>query len=821
MRSLTRRSSISVALVILGVMVMPRTTWAQSTYANFELGQTNPVRLSADGTRLFAVNTANNSLSVFDVSTPATPALLYEIPVGLGPVSVNPLSSTEVWVVNQVSNSISVVSLSNPPLVTRTIRLKLPIGGGASMGEPMDVVFAGGQAYASISRANQIAVINTSKHTVTSTIALFGDNPRALAVSPDGSTVYTAFALAGNGTTIIPTTNKNVPDQCGTAGQPQCVPAMNPKLPPPPRVGIIAAASNPPACCTISYKVPSYGVAAIKTGTTPSVSYYAHVGTINLGLAVNPQNGDLYVANTDALNLINFQPNLCGHWVTNQITHIQVSTGTVTPVDLNPGITYGCPPANPAADLSIALAQPTGVVFDPSGNFMYVAAFGTDRVAKVDTSGNVLGFAEVALASGSGSNVDPANKRGPRGLALNASAGILYSLNRIANTISIIPTATFGSGVSEIPVGTDPTPATIKAGRGFLYDAKLSGTGNGACASCHIDAEMDHLAWNLGDPTASLTFFKQNGQTFQYHPMKGPMTTQTLRGLLNTAPYHWRGDKANFAAFNEAFQVLMGGTQLSTANMDTYTTFINSILYLPNPNQNLDRSLPTSLGNGNPAAGLNDFLTIAGSMPGPVTCQSCHTSDPGPGTNLLIRHANTTAAKQPMKTPQLRAIYQKHMFDDKATETIDGFGLTHDGSANDVFAFLQGPDFDGVYTQTEKTDMAAFELSFDTGTAPGVGYTWTVTAANVADATVQSDWATLQSQAAAGNIDLIARGTITVNGTPQLHGLLYQPSSNTYISDTSGLGPFTQAQLQTLIQNGNTLSIMGVYPGTGTAGPSQ
>ena len=30
------------------------------------------------------------------------------------------------------------------------------------MGEPMDVVFAGDQAYASISRANPIAVIDTS-----------------------------------------------------------------------------------------------------------------------------------------------------------------------------------------------------------------------------------------------------------------------------------------------------------------------------------------------------------------------------------------------------------------------------------------------------------------------------------------------------------------------------------------------------------------------------------------------------------------------------------------------------------------------------------
>jgi YVTN family beta-propeller protein len=820
MRSETRRALISAILLVLAVMLAPRASKAQSTFANFEPAQTNPIRLSKDGKILFAVNTANNSLSVFNVSKPSTPVLIAQIPVGLGPVSVNPLSATQVWVVNQVSNSISVVTLSATPLVTSTIYLKVPTARGASMGEPMDVVFAGNQAYVSISRANQIAVIDTSTQLVTSTIELFGDNPRALAVSPDGSTVYTAFALAGNGTTIIPISNANVPPQCGTAGQPQCVPAMNPLLPPPPRVGLIVAANNPPACCTsaITYTVPSYGVAAIKTGATPAVShYYSGVGTINLGLAVNPSTGtgagDVYVANTDALNLTQFQPNLCGHWVNNRITHIQVATGIVTPVDLNPGITYGCPPANPAADLSIALAQPTGVVFDPSGNFMYVAAFGTDRVAKVSTTGQVLGFAEVSLPGGSGSNVDPANKRGPRGLALNASAGILYSLNRIANTISIIPTATL-QGVTEVPVGADPTPSAVKAGRGFLYDAKLSGTGTGACASCHIDAEMDHLAWNLGDPTASLTAVKQNGETFVFHPMKGPMTTQTLRGLLNVEPYHWRGDKANFAAFNAAFQTLMGGTQISTANMNTYTTFINSIVYLPNPNQNLDRSLPTSLGGGNPVAGLNDFLTIAGSMPGPVTCQSCHTADPGPGTNLLIRPAAETAAKQPMKTPQLRAIYQKLMFSSLAAETIDGFGLTHDGSASDVFVFLQGPDFTG-YTETEKADIAAYELCFDTGTAPAVGYTLTLTAANVANSL--SNWTTLQARAAAGDIDLIARGTI--NG--QLHGLLYQPSSNQYITDTSGLGPFTQAQLQTLILGGDILSTMGVYPGTGTAGPIQ
>jgi len=76
---------------------------------------------------------------------------------------------------------------------------------------------------------------------------------------------------------------------------------------------------------------------------------------------------------------------------------------------------------------------------------------------------------------------------------------------------------------------------------------------------------------------------------------------------------------------------------------------------------------------------------------------------------------------------------------------------------------------------------------------------------------VEGYWTLLQSQAAGGNIDLIARGTIQ----GQVHGLLYQPSSNNYVSDTNTL--YTQAQLQTFIQAGDTLSVMGVYPGTGTA----
>jgi hypothetical protein len=80
-----------------------------------------------------------------------------------------------------------------------------------------------------------------------------------------------------------------------------------------------------------------------------------------------------------------------------------------------------------------------------------------------------------------------------------------------------------------------------------------------------------------------------------------------------------------------------------------------------------------------------------------------------------------------------------------------------------------------------------------------------------ADPTILSDWSLLENQAVAGNVDLICQGTIG----GQLHGLLYQPTTNNYQMDTTGLGPYTQAQLIAFIQGGDTLSFMGVPPGSG------
>src|SRR4029078_2721454 len=97
---------------------------------------------------------------------------------------------------------------------------------------------------------------------------------------------------------------------------------------------------------------------------------------------------------------------------------------------------------------------------------------------------------------------------------------------------------------------------------------------------------------------------------------KGPMTTQSLRGLAGTGRLHWRGDRADLAAFNPGFNSVMDGSQISDANMAALTPFVGSLTYMPNPNQKLDRTLPATFRGGDPEAGrqsvMNDRLSVLG-----------------------------------------------------------------------------------------------------------------------------------------------------------------------------------------------------------------
>src|SRR5437899_11028621 len=67
------------------------------SFLEFESGQVRPLAMSPDGTRLFAANTPNGTLDIFNITSTGL-TFQARVPVGLEPVAVAARSNSEVWV---------------------------------------------------------------------------------------------------------------------------------------------------------------------------------------------------------------------------------------------------------------------------------------------------------------------------------------------------------------------------------------------------------------------------------------------------------------------------------------------------------------------------------------------------------------------------------------------------------------------------------------------------------------------------------------------------------------------------------------------------
>ncbi|MDB6152585.1 MAG: hypothetical protein JWL90_1038 [Chthoniobacteraceae bacterium] len=761
---------------------------AQS-FAHFEARQVHPIALTPDGKRLLALNSPEGRLSVFDVSNSASPepVLIAEIPVGIEPVSVRARTNDEVWVVNEVSDSVSIISLSRT-VVTDTLR---------ASDEPADILFVSGKAYVSCARSNAIKVFDVTSHAEISTIALTGLYPRALAASADGTKVYAAFLYSGNRTTVL------------TADQAPPQPApTNPALPAAPDTGLIVAASDP----RVPYTVLDNDVAEINTATNVVTRYFTGAGTNLFDIAVQPGTGDLWVPNTEARNTVRFEPVLRGHFADNRVTKLLVSNATALPFDLNPNVNYAELPS-PSAQAT-ALAQPTSALFSPDGASFWIAAFASDRLAKISTAGAVLNRIDVRTPPAAGGDNGSRKMRGPRGLVWNGTGTWIYVLNKLSNTVSVVDTNA-GAVLAETAVGGyDPMPANIKEGRGFLFDARLSGNGTMSCATCHVDADLDGIAWDLGDPGgAMVTVMGANAAAHQttliareIHPMKGPLTTQTLRGMQAGAPFHWRGDKPTLQSFNPTFDKLMAGSQLAVADINSLSAYLLTLRHHPNPNKNLNNTLPTTFAGGNPAAGKTLFDDHIKSH-----CVTCHGGAQGSNNNL--DDFRLTDSRDQVKTPPIRTVYQRLFLNRTAgSQSISGYGLGRNGTGPANFLpTIHFYDLDMLETAAEFADVKAYVLCFDTGTPQSAAVARTVTAANMTQSAVLADITLLESQSISSLNDLVVQGIIGGKS----RSFFYNRTTFRYISDKADETPLTRNQLLAALGTTDAVTFSGTLIGQG------
>jgi DNA-binding beta-propeller fold protein YncE len=824
---------------------------ALAAYVNFEAGHVRPLALSPDGSRLFAVNTPDNQLSIFDV-TPGGMVLSAEIAVGLRPVAIAVRNlgggALEVWVVNHLSDSVSIVAIdaANPSQsrVTKT----LLVGD-----EPRDIVFGGaGFAFITTARRGQhdtvppanlsipgldralVWVFNANATgagiggTPVNVIGLFTDAPRGLAVSPDGNTVYAAGFRSGNQTTVIPESDVDngggVPPfpSGSTSGAPltslivryngsQWVDEIgrnwNSDVPfslPDRDVFVIDALKSPPDLAT--------GANAV-TG----------VGTTLFNLAVRPDNGKLYVSNLEMRNEVRFEnlvgatQGLQGHISETRITVVDGASNPADPIHLNSHINYAVATGSqPERDQS--LAMPLDMVFDAAGSTVYVAAYGSSKVAVLDTDdleAGTIGTDRIAVDGG------------PSGLALDESRDRLYVMTRFDNRVTIISNPDDGltrSVLASVDLHTSE-PAEVLAGRRFLYDADFaSGHGDASCGTCHIFGDMDKLAWDLGNPFGSIEpntngdiiqiLFGFGGGLSDFHPLKGPMTTQSLRGLPGQGPLHWRGDKTNtsdefddetnFEGFSEAFVALLGrATEPSPADFAAFSDFVMTLVYPPNPIKNLN-----DVGSSSEQAGKIAFenATTGGGF---VACAPCHALPTG--TNGFTLDSNLVdVGSQGMKIPHLRNMYDKVGAYTASGDQVSGFGFLHDGSDYSMFDFLSIGAFQ--FNGSEKIDIENFQMVVDTGYKPIVGQQVTADASNYASAALIARVDLMVSQANLGNAELITKTSIA--GVQR--GALYSGGGQ-FSPDKSGDPNLTTAQMRTLAATpGQEVVFTAVPLGTGT-----
>jgi len=773
-------------------------------YTLFETLQVRPLAMSGDGGLLFAANTPDNRLEVFRVERRGLQPLA-SVVVGLEPVAVAARANGDVWVVNHLSDSVSIVHVDD--FGNASVVNTLFVGD-----EPRDIVFAGpnqGRAFITTAHRGQnspddpdlfnpasgradVWVFDANNPgaaggTRLTKITLFADTPRALAASPDGKTVYAAAFFSGDQTTVVSEDAVNTvyggvmpgPAAIDLGGQiiPQPTTALIVKWKPGPDgnnhwIDAYGTIFDP----FVRVSLPDEDVFAIDATANPPVetASFAHVGTTLFNMAVNPKSGKVYVSNTDAHNDVRFEghtpgfTSVVGNTVDSRITVIDPAAKTITATNLNSHLNHAAGTGNPA----LSVAFPEDLVLSGDGKSLYVVAQGSSKLAVYSTAALEAGSAppsassQVALSGG-----------GPTGVTLDEHDGLAFVLTRFDDGISVVDLG------SRKEVGHvrmfNPEPSSVTAGRQYLYNATLtSALGDQACASCHIGGDFDGLAWDLGNPgniplptttlaatesvihtvseadIAALLGPQEAGYIFGYYqPCKGPMTTQSLRGLDNAGPMHWRGDRNGavqqtgapfldgsgnpvvsaqpssgifdevnaFKSFNVAFPGLVGSAaQLTDADMTDFTTFILQSTYPPNPIRSLDNTLTPSQ-----AGGAAFFANVApNGQELPVdrfhNCNGCHVLDRGgnagqskhPGFFGTDGRLSFENEPQTFKVPHLRNAYQKvGMFASAldsvhAVETVipqlnpplagvRGFGFQHDGADGKLedfftaFVFIQ------------------------------------------------------------------------------------------------------------------------------------
>ena len=470
--------------------------------------------IAVSGGMVFVVNTPAATVDIIDADSHA---IARRVNVGIEPVgvAVRP-DGKEVWIANHVSDSVSVID-TDPASPTRfhviaTVQDFDAATKATRFDEPVGIAFASNEkAYVSLSSENKIAVVNVASRKVEKRLDITAQDPRAIVVR--NGRLYVIPFESNNQTQLSGGAKDKIDDNLVTFDAWNHSIANNNVL----SLGHVVDIVKHP-------KVPDRDLYVFDTQTDTLIKTVDTLGTLLYGLTVDSK-GRIFIAQTDARNDANGRAGTKKHGLAelenrtflNRITSVGIKGDAAEPprfFDLEP-----LPPNHPEPGMS--LATPFAIQISNDDSTLVASAAGSDKLFTVDaTTGAVLGRVEVGAV--------------PEGIALESSTAgkpsRAWVLNVAANTVSLVDLSDPASPkVTATVTLEDPTHPAVKRGRIAFSTSASSTTGTFSCASCHPDGHTDQLLWVLKTPIVT------GGDQIM------PRSTMPVRGLRDTAPFHWDG----------------------------------------------------------------------------------------------------------------------------------------------------------------------------------------------------------------------------------------------------------------------------------------
>lgn len=481
------------------------------------------------------------------------------------------------------------------------------------------------------------------------------------------------------------------------------------------------------------------------------------VGAVLFAVGVNPVTGDVWQLGTDAKNKDPNrvgEPALRGDIVQNRLALVTPSDGPPAAPwavldldDVDPGT------AGTQFDPTRAVGQPYALAFDAAGNG-YVTGLLTDNVTEISPAGAFVREWDTGSI--------------PRGVLVDAAGARCFVHCWGSNEVEEYDLAPATPQlVRRLDLGLDPTPEIRRRGRRLFYDGSFSMHGNASCATCHVETETDMLAWDLSDLPAD---------------DKGPLVTQTMRGIGDLTPFHWRGERAGLVDFNGAFDALLGGAPMATGpggDFEAFRAFVFSLEQPANPNQDPRRVVsnkrPFDLPDGTPlqgdaVAGQDTYFDVT-AVQGIGSCNTCHTMPTGTSNEITLDEPNLDVPRRNhFVVASYNGVWRKESPTLETIELADGTleqrptigaGVSAAGLRDGIKDFVDIPLF--TLGPKQRRDVSAFVMQADSGLAPAVHRSWLLGGASTATAaTMVSEY--LLPQAQERNADVAVFGTVEIDG---------------------------------------------------------